>query len=136
MTTFTADPTILNDVRTLIAEVLTLDNADEVKADSSLMDDLGADSLDLLELVFKLEEHFGLKIQRGEIVKAAQGDLPDEEFAAQGKVTEKGLERLRFSMPEVPPARFTSGLPVTRVAALFTPTTFARIVMMQKTKQA
>jgi len=48
-------------VKHIIVEQLGVD-ADEVKAEASFVDDLGADSLDVVELVMALEEEFGLEI--------------------------------------------------------------------------
>ena len=53
---------------------------DEVKPQSSLIVDLDAESIDFLDLVFRLEKGFGVKIPRGKIVEDARGPLPEAEF--------------------------------------------------------
>ena len=77
---------------------------DEVKRDASLIDDLGAESIDFLDLVFRLERAFKVKIPRGKIVEDARGDLPEAEFEQKGVVTEAGIARLRTFLAEVPDA--------------------------------
>ena len=48
----------------------------EVRLDSNLVSDLGAESIDFLDIVFRLERGFKIKIPRGKIVEDARGDLP------------------------------------------------------------
>src|SRR5207237_513794 len=70
----------------------------EISPDSTLQGDLGAESIDFLDIVFRLEREFGIKIPRGELFPESifQGD---PEFVQNGKVTEKGLAELRSKMP-------------------------------------
>jgi acyl carrier protein len=118
---------ILTTVRGAVAEVLGRED-DEVKANSSLMNDLNAESLDFLDLLFRLESAFGIKIPRGGIQRATQGSLTEAEFQQNGVLTPAALDRLRVLMPEVDPARLKDGLTVREIPALFTPETFARLV--------
>ena len=73
-----------------IADALGCD-VDEVKLDVSLIEDLDAESIDFLDMVFRLERAFKIKIPRGKIVENARGDLPEAEFEQKGIVTEAGL---------------------------------------------
>ncbi|MGH9480601.1 MAG: phosphopantetheine-binding protein [Terriglobales bacterium] len=118
---------ILNTVRGAIAEVLGREEA-EVKPTSSLMNDLNAESLDFLDLLFRLESAFGIKIPRGGIQRATQGSLTEAEFQQNGVLTESALERLRVLMPEVDSARLKPGLTAREIPMLFTPETFSRLV--------
>ena len=61
--------TILEKVKESVVEALGVDE-EEVKPDSVLFDDLGAESLDLLDIVFRLEKSFGIKIPREELFPA------------------------------------------------------------------
>ena len=56
-----------------------------------LIEGLDAESIDFLDLVFRLERAFEVKIPRGKIVEDARGDLPEAEFEQKGVVTEAGL---------------------------------------------
>jgi len=113
-------------VRVAVAEGLAL-SIDEVRLDHYISDDLGAESLDYLDIVFRLEEAFGIQITRGEIEAAARGDLSDDEFAPDGVISEVGLDRLRQLMPESA-ERIQPGLKPGRVLELFQVRTFVRIV--------
>lgn len=94
------------------------------------MDDLGAESLDYLDIVFRLEDELGIKIPRGEMEKAARGDLSEEEFAPGGIVSEAGLARLRELLPESRDA-IKPGLRASAILSLFTVETFVKIVKTQ-----
>lgn len=118
---------ILGTVRSAVAEVLGREES-EVQPSSSLMNDLNAESLDFLDLLFRLESAFGIKIPRGGIQRATQGSLTEAEFQQNGVLTEAALERLRVLMPEVPPGKLKTGLTAREIPALFTPETFARLV--------
>src|SRR3979409_2073359 len=88
---------IYTKVSATLVEALNVDE-DEIKPTSTLQGDLGAESIDFLDIVFRLEREFGIQIPRGELFPESifQGD-PD--FVANGKVTEKGLGELRQKMP-------------------------------------
>jgi acyl carrier protein len=80
-----------------LVEALNVDE-DEIKANSTLQGDLGAESIDFLDIVFRLEREFGIKIPRGELFPESifQGD---PEFVDNGKLTPKGLSELHTKMP-------------------------------------
>ncbi|MBK7536174.1 MAG: acyl carrier protein [Myxococcales bacterium] len=112
-------------VRLAVAEALNLDPA-TVGPDSNLMDDLGADSLAFLDIVFRIEQAFSIEITRGEMERAARGDMSAEEFAPAGVISERGLERLRELLPEGG-AKIAPGLRATQILSLFTVATFVKI---------
>ena len=113
-------------VRKYVADVLAIDPA-KVTPDASLINDLGAESLDFLDLVFQLETEYGVKIPRDGIRVAAQEGLADG-FEQGDVLTPAALERLRLLMPEVPQARLAPGLKSHQIAGLFTVETFVRLV--------
>lgn len=121
-----SEPSIEDGVRAVIATSLGKD-VTEVALDASLMQDLGAESLDLLDIVFGIEKEFGIEITRGEMERAARGDMTDEEFAPGGVISEAGLARLRELMPEVA-TRIAPGLRAREILSLFTVQTFANMV--------
>jgi len=123
-------PELETQVCAIVAEALGRDPA-EVRPESILMTDLGAESLDFLDIVFKLERTFGIQITRGEMERAARGDLSDEEFAPKGVVSERGLERLRQLMPEAG-ARIQPGLRPAQILGLFSVQTFANLVSAKR----
>src|ERR1043166_1484811 len=88
---------IYQKVTATLVDSLNVDE-DEVKPESTLQGDLGAESIDFLDIVFRLERGFGIKIPRGELFPESifKGDA---EFVQDGKVTAKGISELRASMP-------------------------------------
>src|SRR5213080_4071122 len=71
---------------------------EEIKPTSTLQGDLGAESIDFLDIVFRLEREFGIKIPRGELFPESIFQA-DPDFVQNGKVTDKGLSELRARMP-------------------------------------
>lgn len=115
-------------VAATIADALGCD-VEDVKLDVSLIEGLDAESIDFLDLVFRLERAFKVKIPRGKIVEDARGDLPEAEFEQKGIVTDAGMERLRTFLSEVPADRIKSPLKVADVPRLFTAETFCKLVV-------
>ena len=115
-------------VAQIIADALGVDAA-EVKLDVPLIEGLDAESIDFLDLVFRLERAFGVKIPRGKIVEDARGDLPESDFEQKGIVTDAGLQRLRTFLSEVPAERFRTPLKSADIPRLFTPETFCKVVV-------
>ena len=104
-------------------------DVDDIKPDVSLIEGLDAESIDFLDMVFRLERAFKIKIPRGKIVENARGDLPDAEFEQKGIVTDKGLAQLKSYLSEVPDERFKTPMKVADIPRLFTPTTFCKLVV-------
>jgi acyl carrier protein len=115
-------------VAQIVADALGCE-LDEVKPKASLIADLDAESIDFLDLVFRLEKGFGVKIPRGKIVEDARGPLPEAEFETKGIVTEAGLARLREFLDEVPADRIKTPLKAGDVPRLFTTETFCKVVI-------
>ena len=90
---------IFEKVQATLVDALGLDE-DEVTATSRLKADLGAESIDFLDIVFRLEKNFGIKIPRNELFPESLFTA-DSGFAVNGKVTEKGLGELRSRLPHV-----------------------------------
>ena len=111
-----------------IADALGCD-LEEVKRDASLINDLGAESIDFLDLVFRLERAFKIKIPRGKIVEDSRGTLSEAEFEQKGLVTDQGLSQLKAFLSEVPPDRFRTPLKVAEIPRLFTAETFCKLVI-------
>ena len=112
-------------VRDAFAAALGLED-DEVEMDGKLIEDLGAESLDFLDIVYRLERAFDIKIPRGGIEGTAQEEAG--QYEVDGILTEAGLAALRQLMPEVPAAEFVDGMRVTEVPEVFRVATFYNLV--------
>jgi acyl carrier protein len=111
-----------NEIYTRVASVLVESlNADEeaIRPVATLHGDLGAESIDLLDIVFRLEREFGISIERDELFPASifQGDAG---FVQEGKVTDGGLVRLRSQLPYADLNNFAGDRRVSAIPDLFT----------------
>ena len=109
---------IYTKVSATLVEALNVDEED-IKPTATLQGDLGAESIDFLDIVFRLEREFGIKIPRGELFPESifQGD-PD--FVQNGRVTQKGLDELRTRMPFADLGDFEKDPEVSKLSDLFT----------------
>jgi len=122
-------------VKNIVADVLAVDE-DEVGLKDSLIKKLGAESIDFLDLIFRLEREFGIKIPRGQIEKEARGTLTQDEFEKKGVITEAGIEALKKYMPEVAASDFKPNMLSAEIPALFTVETVCKLVTRAKEKQS
>jgi acyl carrier protein len=118
-------------VADIMADALGCD-VEQVKLEASLIDDLGAESIDFLDIVFRLERGFKVKIPRGKIIEEARGDLSESQFEQGGVVSEAGLARLKTFLSEVPAERVKTPLKVADIPRLFTTETFCKMVIRQQ----
>jgi acyl carrier protein len=93
----TAHPTF-DAVRALVADSLAQD-ADDVRLDSRLITDLGADSLDFIDMIFALEKRFGVKIRQGELDFLAKLDVSDPKVMREGFLAREAVESLQRWLP-------------------------------------
>jgi len=87
---------IFEKVRTALVDALGVDE-DEVTPNATMVGDLGAESIDFLDIVFRLEKAFDIKIPRGELFP--EDILNNAEYLNDGKVTPAGIEQLKKRMP-------------------------------------
>jgi acyl carrier protein len=109
---------ILQEVQGVLIDALGVDE-DEVGPDATLMADLGAESIDFLDIVFRLEKAFGIKIPREELFPA-ENVLSNKEYVSNGKLTAKGLEELKKRMPHTDFSEFANDPNVNKIGDLFT----------------
>jgi acyl carrier protein len=117
---------IYDKVASTLVEALNVDE-DDIKPSSTLQGDLGAESIDFLDIVFRLEREFGIKIPRGELFPESifQGD---PEFVQEGRVTDRGLSELRSRMPFADLSKFEKNPEVSAISDLFTVDMIARYI--------
>src|SRR6187397_3156764 len=117
---------IYSKVSATLVEALNVDE-DEISPKATLQGDLGAESIDFLDIVFRLEREFGIKIPRGELFPESifQGD---PEFVQDGKITPKGMAELRARMPYADLARFEKDPDFEGLRDLFTVDLISRYI--------
>ena len=92
---------VLEDVRQAVGEALGVP-VGEVPPTATLFDDLGAESIDLLDILFRIEKKTGIKIKAANVGEYVQGGIPDEVFGDENdRVSEVGLAYLKTIMPQI-----------------------------------
>lgn len=119
---------VFSQVRAIVADVLVLEE-ENIHLNSRLIADLGAESIDFLDLVFQLEKTFQIKIPRGQIERNARGQLSEAEFEKNGELTPQGLQALQQYLSEIPAAEFKPNMKVAEIPLLFTIETFCKLVI-------
>jgi acyl carrier protein len=94
---------------------------------SNLMDDLGAESIDLLDLSFLIEEAFGIAIEADEFERQASAQITGP-YERDGCLTPEALEKLREAMPEVEPERIRPGLKKVEVPSVLNVAVFVHLI--------
>ena len=120
---------IFGQVQEVLVDALGLDD-DEVTNEATLMGDLGAESIDFLDIVFRLEKAFGIKIPREELFPA-ESLMNNSEFVENGKLTEIGLTELRNSMPHTDLSSFEKDPDINKLGDLFTVNSVVNFVEMK-----
>jgi acyl carrier protein len=108
---------IFDKVQATLVDALGVDE-DAVKRESTLQGDLGAESIDFLDIVFRLERNFGIKIPRGELFP--ENLVADPEWVADGVLTPKGVGELRARLPFADVSKIADNPTVDRIGDLYT----------------
>jgi len=112
-------------VRDVLVDALAVDD-EEVTETASLINDLGAESIDFLDIVFKLEQSFAIKIAQGELFP--EGVTQDPKFVKDGIVTADGLVAMKAKLPHVDFSNFESDPRISKVASVFTVATIVKFI--------
>ncbi|MDP3919664.1 MAG: acyl carrier protein [Candidatus Omnitrophota bacterium] len=104
-------------IQETLAGALGVD-AEEVELDASLTRDLGAESIDFIDIIFRLEKAFDIKIPSGELFPGHL--LNDERYVREGRVTPEGLQELKIKVPYLAVDTFAQDPQVSKLAEHFT----------------
>lgn len=116
---------IFDNVRETLVEALAVE-PDEVTEEATLQGDLGAESIDFLDIVFRLEKSFSIKIPRGELFP--DDLLNNPEYVSDGKFTDAGLAKIKETMPHADFSSFESDPDVSNMPNLFTVKTLVNYI--------
>ncbi len=108
---------VFDKVKEALVDALALDD-DEVTPEATMVGDLGAESIDFLDIVFRLEKAFGIDIPRDELFP--EDILQNEQYVVDGRVTPEGIAELKARMPFVDFSRFEANPVVQEFAQLLT----------------
>ena len=116
---------VLEKIRTALVDALGVDE-DEVTPEATMVGDLGAESIDFLDIVFRLEKSFGIEIPRSELFP--EDILTNAEYVKDGKVTPEGVEELKKRMPFADLTKFSANPVVQDFGNLLTVNDLCRYV--------
>ena len=116
---------VFGKVRDLLSDALGVDE-EEVQPEATLQGDLGAESIDFLDIVFRIEKAFSIKIPKGELFPDEILNNPD--YVDGDRMTAAGLEKLKAAMPHVDFSQFEQSPLVSRMPDLFTVGTIVNYV--------
>ncbi len=117
---------VFSKVQEVLVEALGVDE-DEVTPEAKLVEDLGAESIDFLDISFRLEKTFSIKIDQSELFPDDVLSNPD--FVQDGKVSERGMQELKAKLPHADMGEFEKSRSVTDFANIFTVNAIVRFVM-------
>ncbi len=118
---------VFEGVRQCLIEALDV-APDSILPESRIINDLGADSLDLLDITFRLERHFKIKISPRDIERRAKARLGDTPMEIDGVYTPDALLELKKALPEIPPEELAEGLSMSELPRRFRVATMMNMV--------
>jgi len=108
---------VFDRIRDVLTDALGVDD-EEVQLDATLQGDLGAESIDFLDIVFRLEKEFSIKVPKGELFPDDILNNPD--YVDGDQITPAGVERLKASMPHADLTALEQSPYVSKMPELFT----------------
>jgi acyl carrier protein len=121
------NPEIFEALKPLIVQVMGV-RPENIRPESVLVADLGAESIDLLDLTFLIEEKFQVRIEANEIEREARKRLPDGVYEKDGFLTEAALDEIRKAIPELDASKLVKGLRKVDLPALLTVSFFVNLI--------
>jgi acyl carrier protein len=116
---------VFEKVKTALVDALGVDD-DDVTPQATMVGDLGAESIDFLDIVFRLEKAFGIEIPRSELFP--EDILTNAEYVRDGKVTATGIAELKQRMPFADLSKFEKNPVVQDFGNLLTVSDLCRYV--------
>ncbi|MDX1681783.1 MAG: phosphopantetheine-binding protein [Phycisphaeraceae bacterium] len=124
---------VFSKIQEVLEDALGVDE-DEVTRDAKLDEDLGAESIDYLDIVFRLEKEFGVKLEQSELFP--DNVLNDPKYVSDGKVTDEGMEELRQRMPHADLSDFDEDRDVENFSDVFTVDTLVKFMQAKLEESA
>lgn len=119
---------IFDQVAMLVRKTLALSESEPVELEQLLFYDLGFTSMDLLDLLFRIEQHFRVRIPEGTIYQLARGEMLDTEFAQAGVLTQGGRVHLMELLHDSPAQIFPERIHASTLPRYCTVGAFVRLV--------
>ena len=126
---------IFEQLKPLLVEVLGV-APEKIHQDSVLVPDLGAESIDLLDLSFRVEETFNVTVESNEIEREASKRLPGGVYEKDGRLTDEALAEIRKALPELDRGKLVPGLKKMDLPSLLTVQFFVKLIERKLTEKA
>lgn len=123
------------EVASLVRETLALADGEPILSHQLFFYDLNFTSMDLLDLLFRIEQRFDILIPEGTLSRMARGDLSESEFAHDGVLTPQGREQLMKLLYDSPPEIFPLRIHATTLPRYCTVGAIARLVDYKLSEQ-
>ena len=121
------EPTF-DQVAMLVRKTLALPESESIAPQQLLFYDLGFTSMDLLDLLFRIEQHFQIRIPEGTIYQLARGEMLESDFAQAGVLSEAGRRRLMELLHDSPAEIFPERIHASTLPRYCTVAAFVRLV--------
>ena len=121
-------------LRESLLPVFGLDSVDEIPPEASLVRDIGADSLDFVEITYLVERDFGVVLKTSELLAVGAGDAAENHFS-EGRLTAEGAAALNAQLPG-DGGRFTAGMTKIALFESITARDLANIIVRRQSAQA
>ncbi|HEX9046160.1 MAG TPA: phosphopantetheine-binding protein [Verrucomicrobiae bacterium] len=118
---------IFEELKPLLVEVLGI-SPGQIQLESVLVSDLGAESIDLLDLSFRIEEKFKVRIEANEIERDAIQRLPGGLYEKDGRLTDAAISEIQKSLPGLDPGKFPKGVRKMDLPSLLTVSFFVLLI--------
>ncbi len=119
---------VLQRVAELVRQTLALPESEPITPEQLLFYDLGFTSMDLLDLLFRIEQHFQIRIPEGTIYQLARGEMPEGDFAHEGVLSEVGRRKLMELLHDSPAEIFPARIHASTLPRYCTVAAFVRLV--------
>lgn len=123
----TDEQEVFDKLRPLIHEITGVPE-ERILMESVLVEDLGAESLDLLDLSFLIEETFNVALGADEFERQARAMMPGHSYDRDGLLTAEAIARLREALPEIPPEKLQPGLPKVALPKVLNVAVFVHLI--------
>lgn len=122
-----SDQEIMSKIKEITGKIVLM-SPDEISDDASFVDDLGMESIDFLDVAFRLEEAFGISLPRQGLIQRFVDRFGKDGLVKDGKITAMGLRLLKLGFPEVDPSRITDGITEDEVLSLVNAKSYLNLV--------
>lgn len=121
-----------NDVFQNVSQIIessTGFDKEKITLESTLFNDLGIDSIDLVDILFEIETFYEIELKLSDLEFQAKKELGDVPYEIEGIITHEGLQAIRRSMPEIEQEHLVEGLTVHKLVQLFTVHSLCKIIL-------